>query len=292
MATPVTVIILTYNEELNLPHALASVCGWAEQVIVLDSFSSDRTVDIARAHGCEVYQHRFENYAAQRNHALTLPIRNEWVLFLDADEWLPEELKREIAETLLRNPSENGFYLKRRFVWMGRWIRRGYYPTWILRLFRYGKGRCEERGVNEHLIVEPPLGHLRHDFIHEDHKGLAAWIAKHVAYARREAAELRKAREVVTQEEIPARLFGTQAERKRWIRAKIWNRLPPLFRPWLYFFYRLVLRGGWLDGPVAMGYHFLQALWYRMLIDLYDLADRRNLRADPEWDRCAGSQTR
>lgn len=121
--------------------ALGSVCGWAQQVIVLDNFSTDRTVEIAKAHGCEVHQHPFEDYAKQRNHALALPIRNEWVLFFDADEWLPEELKREIGEVIIGNPPENGFYIKRRFVWMGRWIRRGYYPTWILRLFRHGKRR-------------------------------------------------------------------------------------------------------------------------------------------------------
>lgn len=280
MSAAVTVIILTYNEEPNLPQALASVCGWAEQVIVLDSLSTDRTVSIARDFGCEVYQHEFEDYAKQRNHALTLPIRHEWVLFLDADEWLPEALKQEIAAVIAVNPPQNGFYIKWRFIWMGRWIRHGYYPTWILRLFRRGKGRCEERGVNEHLIVEPPLAYLEHDFIHEDRKNLADWIVKHVRYARREAQELIKREQGRRQVEIGARLWGTQAERKRWLRRHLWERLPPFVRPWLYFVYRYLLRGGFLDGKEAFVFHFLHALWFPLLIDAFWLEQRLLRRAD------------
>lgn len=274
MSAPLTVIILTYNEEPNLVQALRSVCGWAQQVVVLDSFSTDRTVQIAREFGAEVYQHRFENYARQRNHALTLPIRTEWILFLDADEWVPPELQREIAEVIDRNPPEDGFYIKRRFIWMGRWIRRGYYPSWILRLARRGRVRCEERQVNEHLIVDGAVGYLQHDFIHEDRKDLADWIAKHVRYARREADELIKRELRVAQEEIDARLFGTQAQRKRWLRRHVWERLPPFVRPWLFFFYRYVLRGGFLDGRAAFVYHFLHALWYKTLIDAFWLEQR------------------
>ena len=274
MTAPLTVIILTYNEEPNLPQALRSVCGWAQQVVVLDSFSTDRTVQIAREFGAEVYQHRFENYARQRNHALTLPIRSEWILFLDADEWVSPELQREIAAVIDRNPPEDGFYIKWRFIWMGRWIRRGYYPTWILRLARRGRVRCEERQVNEHLIVDGAVGYLQHDFIHEDRKDLADWIAKHVRYARREADELIKRELRVAQEEIDARLFGTQAQRKRWLRRHVWERLPPFVRPWLFFFYRYVLRGGFLDGRAAFVYHFLHALWFMTLIDAFWLEQR------------------
>lgn len=275
MTTPLTVIILTFNEEANVPHALRSVCGWAGQVIVLDSYSTDRTVDIARAFGCEVHQHPFEDYAKQRNHALSLPIRHEWVLFLDADEWLPDAVKREITEVIATHPRENGFYIKRRLIWMGCWIRRGYYPSWILRLFRLGRGRCEERAVNEHLIVEPPLGYLKNDFTHEDRKDLSDWIAKHVRYARREADELIKRERMHGQAEIPARFFGSQAERKRWLRHHVWERLPPLIRPWFYFVYRYLVCGGFLDGKAAFVYHFLHALWFPLLIDAFWLEGKR-----------------
>lgn len=263
------VVILTYNEELNLAQALASVTGWANEVFIFDSQSTDRTLEIARAHGCHVAQNQFENYAKQRNHALDrLPIRTEWVLFLDADEWLPEALKQEISALIASNPQENGFYINWRLIWMGRWIRRGYYPSRILRLFRYGKARCEDRAVNEHLIVDGATGRLRNDFIHQDRKSVTEWIAKHNGYATREARELLNLRSEGGYQEIDARLLGTQAQRKRWLRLSIWNRLPPLVRPFFYFFYRYVLRGGFLDGRAAFMYHFLQALWYPMLIDI------------------------
>lgn len=267
MKTDLAVIILTYNEEENLAQALDSVCGWANEVFILDSFSTDRTLEIARDHGCSIFQNPFVDYAKQRNHALDhLPITCQWVLFLDADEWLPGELKLEIAETTSSNPEEDGFYLNRRLVWMGRWIRRGYYPTWILRLFRYGKGRCEDRAVNEHLLVEGKTGYLSHDFMHEDRKGVPDWISKHNRYAAREALELFK--NPLDEIQIDARLWGTQAQRKRWIRYRIWNHLPPLLRPFIYFLYRYLLRGGFLDGRAGFVYHFLQGLWFPLLIDV------------------------
>lgn len=269
LTAPLAVVILTYNEEINLAQALDSVVGWADEIFVLDSMSTDRTLEIAQRYGCQIVQHKFENYAKQRNYAVdSLPIRSGWVLFLDADEWLPAQLKGEISAVLATDPAENGFYLKRRLIWMGRWIRRGYYPTWILRLFRYGKGRCEDRAINEHLIVEGEIGQLRSDFMHEDKKGLADWIAKHNGYATREAQELFNTRSAPGYQEIDARLFGSQEQRGRWVRYNIWNRLPPLLRPFLYGFYRYVLAGGFLDGKEAFTYHFLHAVWYRLLIDM------------------------
>lgn len=282
-AADVAVIILTYNEEANIAQALASAAGWARQVFVLDSFSTDRTLEIARRYPCEVVRHAFEDYARQRNFALTsLPIEAEWVFFLDADEWLSRELKNEISALILRRPPENGFYVKWRLIWMGRWIRRGYYPTWILRLARCGKVRCEDRPVNEHLIVDGATGRLAHDFVHEDRKGVTDWIAKHNAYATREARELER-RGTAGHADLPARLLGSQAERKRWLRQRIWERMPPLVRPFAYFFYRYVLRGGFLDGRAAFVYHFLQALWFPLLIDIKYLEQRMSeRRADPD----------
>lgn len=260
---------MTYNEEANIAQALASVSGWAGEVFILDSYSNDRTLEIARQFDCEVVQNKFENFAKQRNFALDhLPITSEWVFFLDADEWLSEALKQEISALLVISPVENGFYIKRRLIWMGCWIRRGYYPSWQLRLFRNGKGRCEDRAVNEHLIVEGQVGHLSNDFTDQNLKGVTDWIAKHNGYATREARELLNMRNAQGYQEIDARLFGTQVQRKRWLRYKIWNNLPPVIRPFFYFFYRYILTGGFLDGREAFIYHFLQALWYPLLIDI------------------------
>ncbi len=265
----IAVIILTYNEEANIAQALASVRGWAREVFILDSHSTDATEAIAGHFDCRFYKHRFANYAEQRNYALReLPIGSEWVLFLDADEWLPQAIKEEISAKLATNPPENGYRLKFRFIWMGRWIKRGYYPTWILRLFRVNKAVCESREVNEHIIVEGPVGYLDSDLIHEDHKDIGDWIAKHNAYATREARQLLVSENKARGEEIKVDFWGSQAERKRWIRYRLWNKLPPLFRPFLYFFYRYFIRGGFMEGAVAFSYHFLQALWFPLLIDI------------------------
>jgi glycosyltransferase involved in cell wall biosynthesis len=264
--TDVSVVILTFNEERNLPYALASVCDWARRVFVFDSFSTDRTLEIAREHGCVVWQHRFEDFSKQRNAALDmLPIDTEWVLFLDADEWLPAEFKDEVTRIVDSRPSENGFHCKRKLLWMGGWIRRGYYPVWILRLFRRGKGRCENRSVNEHLIVEGQTGVVQADFIHEDHNGVGRWVDKHNEYATREAHELRFGSR---DGEVPGNVLGTQTERKRWLRTHVWERLPPLVRPFAYFGYRYVVRGGFLDGRAGLTYHVMQGLWFPLLIDL------------------------
>ena len=265
----VSVVVLTYNEEANIAQALDSVVGWADEIHVLDSFSRDRTLDIVRRYPARISENRFVDFAKQRNHALEqLPITTEWVFFLDADEWLPRALKEEITALTASNPIENGFHIKRRLIWMGRWIRRGYYPTWILRLFRNGRARCEDRAINEHLIVEGPTGRLRNDFVHEDRKGVGDWIDKHNRYATAEAEELFQKRSEPEYQEIDARPFGDQAQRKRWLRYRVWNRLPPLLRPLFYFFYRYVLTGGFLDGREAFAYHFLQGLWFPMLIDI------------------------
>ena len=275
----IAVVILTFNEEENLPQALQSVVGWAREVFVLDSCSTDRTIEIAKEFGCTTAQHRFENFGRQRNHALEhLPISAEWVFFLDADEWLPEALKREISEVLASKPMENGFYVKRRLIWMGKWIKRGYYPTWILRLFRHGRARCEDRDVNEHIVLEEVVGYLKNDFMHEDRKGISEWATKHVGYAAKEAALLLEHEQQKQRGQLSGRFFGSQAERKRWLRTRLWNRLPPLIRPFFYFFYRYILRLGFLDGRAAFVYHFLQALWFPLLIDIKYLELKQHAR--------------
>lgn len=287
MNTGISIIILTHNEEANLAQALESVHGWATRIFIVDSFSTDRTLEIARAYGCEIYQFSFEGYSKQRNRALSeLPVDTEWILFLDADEWIPGALKQEISATIARNPAEDGFFLRRRFYWLNTWIRRGYYPVWIMRLFRSGRGHCEDRSVNEHIVVSGPTGFLEKDFIHQDRKPVSDWVEKHNRYAIREAVELLRSKN--TAETLHARFFGAQAQRVRWLRERLYNRLPPIVRPCLFFFYRVVIRGGALDGWKALVYHFLQAFWYPLLIDInyLELARRQRIpSSDPQSSR-------
>jgi hypothetical protein len=152
---------------------------------------------------------------------------------------------------------------------MDKWIKYGgYYPTWILRLFKHKLASCD-RDMNEHIIVNGRVGHLRNDFVDNNKKGITDWIEKHNKYATFEARELMKNINNPEVTDELANLFGTQVERKRWIREKIWNRLlPPLIRPFLYYLYRYFLRLGFLDGKVGFIYHTLHGLFYRLLIDV------------------------
>lgn len=258
----VSVIILTYNEELNISQAINSCKGWAKEIIVLDSISDDATQDIAKSLGAIIHENKFVNYSLQRNHALNLPISGDWVFFLDADEYLTSELKKEIKEEI-RTTKEDAFLIKRRFYWMGIWIKRGYYPTWILRLGRKGMLVCEERPINEHLECSSgKVGKLKNDFVDSNNKPLIEWMIKHVKYAQSEANQL------LIEDKEKYSFFGNQFQRKRWIRKHIWNNLPSVFRPFLYFIYRYFFRFGFLDGKKAFHYHFLQAFIFFSQIDM------------------------
>lgn len=273
MKLPLSVIILTYNEEKNIEGCLKNIYDWAEEIFIVDSCSTDKTLETAVKFTDKIYQNKFESYARQRNWALNnLPITHDWVFFLDADEYLTGELKKEIEEVLPVTDCD-GFYIKRRFYFMGRWIRHGgYYPTWILRLFRKEKA-VVVRDINEYVDLEGKAGYLKNDFVDDNKKGITEWIEKHNRYAAFEAKELlgRKMNKSENDKEGNGdmRFFGNQAERKRWIRRYVWNPLmPPLIRPFIYFIYRYFFRLGFLDGKEGFIYHFLQGLWFPFLIDV------------------------
>ena len=273
MSTQISVIVLTRNEQENLPYLLRTLQGWAADVFIVDSFSTDSTVEIAGQFGAKVYRHEFEDYSKQRNWAIdNLPFRTEWTIFMDADEWLPPELKDEIAGVIASDPPESAFYLKWRLMWMGKWIKRGYYPNWILRLFRNGAARFGPRGINEYLVTDGQAGYLRNDFIHEDRKGVGAWILKHNAYAEREARELFRGEQ---NSQVAPKLFGDPYQQRRWLRYRFYNRMPLILRGGVYFLFRYILLGGFLDGREGFIYHFLHACWYRFLIDCRYLEMKR-----------------
>lgn len=265
----ITTIIISLNEEKNIAYAIDSVKGWTD-VFVVDSGSSDQTVRIAESLGATVVRHEFESYASQRNWAVSNePFGNGWIFFLDADEVLLEGLKDEMLQAVEEGAYE-GFYIKYRFYFMGRWLRHGGdYPTWILRLFKKGKG-VVERDVNEHLKVDGAFGYLKHDFADINRKGIGEWVRKHNRYAEMEALELVRydERKRAQGKDGRAKFFGVQAERKRWIREYIWNPLlPPVVRPFFYFIYCYVIRLGFLDGKAGFIYRALQC-WFYLLIDL------------------------
>jgi glycosyltransferase involved in cell wall biosynthesis len=268
---PLSVLVLTHNEEANIALCLESV-RWAAEVLVVDSLSADRTVEIAEASGAKVYSHCFEGYAKQRNWALeNIPFAHEWVLVIDADERIPKPLAREI-QNLLTSPTndQDGYYLKRRLLFMGRFLKNGgLYPTWILRLFKHRFGRFEDRPMNEHVVLKGRAGYLREPFDHRDQRPVSDWVSKHNRYAELEAEEYINERyRGGYQDSIPARYWGPQVERKRWIKRHVWNRLPLLLRPFLLFFRNYVLKRGFLDRKAGFIYHTLWSFWYPFLISV------------------------
>jgi glycosyltransferase involved in cell wall biosynthesis len=262
MTRPLSVIILTFNEEANLAAALDSVKGWAAEVFVVDSYSTDRTVDIAlerAADGVHVVQHRFENYSDQWNWALTrLPIRQPWVLKLDADERATEAFRREVDARLFDvEPEEDAFIVHWRLIFMGRWVKwGGLYPNGNIRLWRRGKGRFGRRDVNEHLLVDGKVGVISSPIDHHDYKSLGHWIDRHNRYSAMEARSLIAGNMIG--ETVP-RLFGRPEQQRMWLR-RLYYRLPA--RPLLYFLYRYFLRLGLLDGLAGFRFNFLHACYF------------------------------
>lgn len=264
---PVSVVILAYNEEKNIENCLKSVYKWAEEIFIVDSYSTDRTVEIARRYTDKIYKNKFIGYPNQRNWALdNLPFFNEWAFFLDADERPTQELRAEIRNMLTEiAPDIGGFYIKRKFIFMGKWIKHGgYYPAWLLRLFRYKVARCREREIDEHFVVRGKTLRLKHDIIHEDQRGITFWIDRHNQYATLETREQIKTKN----KKLPKVYSNSNIEKKRLIKRTIWEHLPQMFRPFLYFFYRYILRCGFLDGKAGFIYHFLHGFWYPLLIDI------------------------
>jgi glycosyltransferase involved in cell wall biosynthesis len=268
-------IILTKNEERNLPYAIESLRGVADRVLVFDSFSDDRTITIAQHMGADVIQREFVNFSAQRNAALhaARSYPADWILFVDADERVTPELAGAVVRVLATDPPEEGFYVGRRFYWRGHWVRRGYYPSLLLRLVRNGLATCGDREVNEHLVVCGPVGTIDGDLIHEDQNGFERWRERHLKYAAGEAALFFDSRD------SDPSTAPSEDERQRRIRRRRWNRMPLRLRAFIYFTYVLFVRGAVLDGPSAWHYHFWQGLWYRLVIDRHILAQRASRAA-------------
>lgn len=262
------VLVLTCDEERNLPGLLASLAGLRARLYVVDSGSTDATVAQAQAAGAIVWTHEFSSYGAQRNWAQRqLPADIDWVLHLDADERLTPELVAEInSEMQGHRDGVDGWLLRKRTYFLGRWIRHGgHYPSYHLRLFRTAVGRCEERRYDQHFVVAGPVGRLRNDYIDVVTSDLITWTQRHLRWAVAEAAEVR--RPTQTGAHVRPEFFGTPIERRRWLRERLYYRAPLYWRPVLYWGYRYILRLGFLDGPEGFLFHFLQGLWLRVMID-------------------------
>lgn len=264
----ISVVVLTRDEEINLPSCLESL-RWCTDVVVLDSFSRDRTEEIARAAGATFVQHAFQGFGSQRNWALeSLPLR-EWVLFLDADERVPPELVASFERALTDLPERvAAFRMRRRFHMWGRWLRHSsLYPTWVVRLVRRGRVRYVDRGHAETQEVDGETTELDADLIDENLKGLEAWFERQNRYSTREAAH-----ELSSDGHgLPAQLvkaIGDPLERRALARRLA--RGLPLRGAW-YFLYAWLLRGGFRDGRDGLAFCMMRAIYEEMIaIKKYD----------------------
>lgn len=260
---PISLLILTLNEHENLSECLAAL-GFTDDVVVLDSLSSDGTVTLARELGARVVQRPFDNWASHQNWAMeNIVFKHPWVFYLDADERMTPELRSEI-EAIAADQGEQrvAFYCGRKNYFMGRWIRHAYPPSPIMRFFRPEKVRFE-RLVNPTPVIDGPHGYLRELFIHYNFsKGMTEWFEKHNRYATWEAQEGMKL--LAGEAGKQPSLFSSDPARRRKAIKNLSFRLP--FRPFLKFLYLYFVRRGCLDGYPGYVYCMLQALYEYMIV--------------------------
>jgi glycosyltransferase involved in cell wall biosynthesis len=266
LAMKPAVVILTFNSEESLGLTLGQARRVSDEIFVVDSLSTDGTAALARSLGATVVEHIFEHYGAQRNWAIDhLPITCGWQLHLDADEVMDERLVAAI-QSLPDEPEAAGYFVPRYLRFLGRVLRHGgMSPTWHLRLFRTGVGRCENRKYDQHFLL-PDGGRtarLAGVLIDDVHMPLSEWTARHNRWADGEVAEL--ASHTMAGRVAP-RAFGNPVERKRFLR-RIFNGAPLFARPVALFFYRYVVRFGFLDGVEGTIFWVLQTFWFRFLVD-------------------------
>lgn len=264
------VVILVHNEAMHISRVLSNVAPIAREIFVIDSFSSDDTVELARAGGATVLQNRFINYAKQFEWALNnAPIRSEWVMRLDADELLTQELVQEIECVLPDLPGEvTGINLNRRHIFLGRWIKHGgRYPLTLLRIWRRGSALIEQRWMDEHMTLTGGRAvTLKHDFSDNNLNDLTFFTNKHNAYATREAIDILNQKYRLFERAEAAPAGSSQASAKRLIKEKLYNQLGIWAGPAGYFLLRYLFQLGILDGREGLIYHFLQGFWYRFLV--------------------------
>lgn len=273
---PLSVIILTHNEEKNIAACLESLLGLSDDVFVVDSGSADRTVEIARSMGATIVHHAFENYSQQRNWALEhLPLRHEWVLNLDADHRLTESLRRSLSNRFSQPmPKDlNGLLISRRTIFMGKWIRfGGHYPVYHAVLFRKHKGHCEEKVYDQHFKVEGRVQKIKGDVIDVFDDPLERFTDRHNRWSSFEAIELSGGGPPATARLVTPDPGGNAIQKRRFLKS-LYERIPLFVRPFLYFFIRYFLRLGFLDGRRGLIFHVLQGFWFRFLVDakVYEL---------------------
>lgn len=284
----IAAIILTKNEEKHLERCIRSLEGACDEIIVIDSFSSDRTCQIAEQLGAKVYRNQWKNYATQFNYGVyQCQIQSEWIWRIDADEYLEGNIGVAVKNALHECASEiNGVYVRKRIDFMGRpLLHGGWYPSYHLKIFRKGHGDCENRWMDEHIRIfdGTTITIAEGNQVDANWNDLTWWTEKHNGYATREMVDMlmmeygmdAKAKEVIP------KFWGTEEQRKRWLKIK-YIKSPLFVRPFVNFFLRYVFEGGFMDGKEGFIWHILQGFWYRMLVDTKIYEIKKHFNNNPE----------
>ena len=280
MKSIISFIILTYNEEKHIERCIQSILPLTKDIYIIDSYSTDKTVEIAKRLGAKVLQNTWVNYANQFNWGIqNCQIDTPWTMRLDADEYLTQELRNEIQNQLpILTNDITGVILNYRHYFMGRWIKNGTrYPLPLLRIWRAGKGSIENKWMDERVVLsEGSTYQLKSDFIHDDLNDITFFINKHNGYATREAIDLLNKEYYFMHLDQDGNSGANKSHLNLYIKNSFYSRSPLFLRVLVYFIYRYFFRLGFLDGKEGLIYHFLQGFWYRFLVDakIYELKRR------------------
>jgi glycosyltransferase involved in cell wall biosynthesis len=265
----ITALILTKNEEIHIRRCIESISKISDEIVVLDSYSDDKTAEICRTLNVKFHVNSWVNYAQQFNHGVSLA-SNEWILRIDADEYLDSNLLSQLEEIKkgLFSEKVKGFYFNRFMFFLGQPIKfGGLFPAKIIRLFHKKFGHIEQRWMDEHIVLNGESQVLKGKLIDDNLNSISWWIDKHNSYASREAADFLNSYYDVTETESTGSLSLKQDKIKRFIKERIYYRLHPSMRVRLYFTYRMIIRLGFLDRSRGRQFHFFQGYWYRTLVD-------------------------
>lgn len=281
MAT-IAAIVLTFNEEQHIERCLNSLKQIVDEIFIIDSFSKDNTVAIAKSLGAKVYQNAWINYANQFNWALeNCDITSDWVWRIDADEYYESDSDIDLKKSLSNLDDDiTGVYIKRKIIFMNKpLLYGGWFPVWHLKIWKFGKGFCENRWMDEHIkLTEGTTTKLNIVQIDENFNNLTWWTEKHNHYATREVVDLLDTQyQIFSKGAVEPKFFGTGEQRKRFLKLA-YLKFPLFVRPFIYFSYRYFFKLGFLDGKSGFVWHILQGFWYRFLVDakIYELKLRYN----------------
>jgi glycosyltransferase involved in cell wall biosynthesis len=277
---PVSVLILTFNEENNIRDCIESILDFTDDIYVVDSGSTDQTLTILSDYPVKILHNSFQNYSQQRNWAInTISFKTDWILNLDADHRATDEFKSEVKKNFVKGiPTNiNGLLASRKTIFMGKWIKYGgHYPTYHAMMFRLGKGRCENKLYDQHFLVEGDTLKIKGDIIDMITESLSTFTLRHDKWSNLEAIQQFEDR-IHEKYVVKADILGNPIQKRRFYKG-LYEKFPLFVRPFIYFFIRYFLKLGFLDGKRGLIFHFLQCFWFRFLIDakIYELRKNAN----------------